>query len=289
MRGPPTLGISATVARLVGCLRAAQGQLTLMASSHPLLDPLRAFFTQASGIVSLSAEAGRALLRRPFEREATLDQIESIGVRSTSVVLLTAVFSSMVITVQFTVQLARFGAKEWAGSAVGVSLARELGPVMTALMVGGRVGAGIAAELGSMSVTEQIDAIRALGADPVKKLVVPRVLATVLVLPLMDAVAVVIGVLAGGLVAATDPNVGFTYFVQTALRSTTMTDFFSGMIKTVFFAYNIAIVACYRGMTTRGGTVGVGQATTRTVVITSVVTLVLDFILTNVFIAAGWG
>lgn len=260
-----------------------------MARSHSLLDPLRAFASQAAGIASLSAEAGRALLRRPFEREATLDQIESIGVRSTSVVLLTAVFSSMVITVQFSVQLARFGAKEWAGNAVGVSLARELGPVMTALMVGGRVGAGIAAELGSMSVTEQIDAIRALGADPVKKLVVPRVLATVLVLPLMDAVAVVIGVLAGGLVAAADPNVGFTYFVQAAMRSTTMTDFFSGMIKTLFFAYNIAIVACYRGMTTRGGTVGVGRATTRTVVITSVNTLVLDFILTNLFLALGWG
>ena len=127
--------------------------------------------------------------------------------RSTSVVLLTAVFSSMVITVQFELQLARFGAKEWAGNAVGVTLARELGPVMTALMVGGRVGAGIAAELGSMAVTEQIDAVRALGADPVRKLVVPRVLATLLVLPLMTAMAVVIGVFAGALIAALEPDI----------------------------------------------------------------------------------
>src|SRR6185295_8536340 len=157
------------------------------------------------GIGVLSAQVLRQALRRPFDMRALVEQIESIGVRSMSVVFLTAVFSSMVITVQFSVQLARFGTREWAGNAVGVTLARELGPVMTALMVGGRVGAGIAAELGSMAVTEQIDAVRALGADPIKKLVVPRVLATLLVLPLMTAMAVVIGVVAGGAVAALDP------------------------------------------------------------------------------------
>ncbi|MDD9946258.1 MAG: ABC transporter permease [Myxococcales bacterium] len=254
-----------------------------------VLPSLEGAIRDVRGVFLLSAAALRAAGQRPFGREAILDQIEAIGVRSTSVVLLTAVFSSMVITVQFSVQLARFGAKEWAGNAVGVTLARELGPVMTALMVGGRVGAGIAAELGSMSVTEQIDAVRALGADPVKKLVVPRVLATLTVLPLMDAVAVVIGVLAGGLVASLDPNVSLYYFVLAALRSTTMTDFMTGLVKTLFFAFNIAIVACYRGMTTRGGTVGVGRATTETVVITSVVTLVLDFVLTKIFLTVGWG
>jgi phospholipid/cholesterol/gamma-HCH transport system permease protein len=241
------------------------------------------------GIGVLSARVARQAFRRPFDVHALLQQIESIGVRSMSVVFLTAVFSSMVITVQFAVQLARFGAKEWAGNAVGVTLARELGPVMTALMVGGRVGAGIAAELGSMAVTEQIDAVRALGADPVRKLVVPRVLATLLVLPLMTSMAVVIGVLAGGVVAALDPDTHLSYFINAALRSTTLEDLFSGLAKTVFFAFNIAIVACYLGMGTRGGTVGVGQATTKTVVISSVVTLVSDFFMTKLFIAIGWG
>jgi phospholipid/cholesterol/gamma-HCH transport system permease protein len=254
----------------------------------PLARRVAAFLETLGEIGLLTARTCRQAMRRPFEWEAIVQQIESIGIKSLGVVFLTAVFSSMVITVQFTVQLARFGAKEWAGNAVGVTLARELGPVLTALMVGGRVGAGIAAELGSMAVTEQIDAIRALGADPVKKLVVPRVLATVLVLPLMSAMAVAIGVLAAGLIAALEPEVHLSFFINGALRSTTLNDFFSGLVKTFFFAFNIGIVACHVGMSTRGGTVGVGRATTRTVVITSVVTLVSDFFLTKLFLTLGW-
>jgi phospholipid/cholesterol/gamma-HCH transport system permease protein len=237
----------------------------------------------------LTRDTARQALRRPFEFASLLEQIESIGVRSTSVVVLTGIFSSMVITIQFASQLARFGAKEWAGNAVGVTLARELGPVMTALMVGGRVGAGIAAELGSMNVTEQVDAIRVLGADPIKKLVVPRVLAMLLVMPLMSAVSVVLGVIAGGLVASLDPDVRLNYFLSAALRSTTLPDFASGLGKALFFAFNISIVACYLGLSTRGGTVGVGRATTQTVVATSVVTLVSDFFLTKFFLAIGIG
>jgi phospholipid/cholesterol/gamma-HCH transport system permease protein len=249
----------------------------------------KAALTTLGEIGVLTAETGRQAFRRPLGVPALVEQIESIGVRSLSVVVLTAVFSSMVITIQFAFQLARFGAKEWSGNAVGVTLARELGPVMTALMVGGRVGAGIAAELGSMSVTEQIDAVRALGADPVKKLVVPRVLATLLVLPLMSSMSVVLGLIAGGAVAALDPEVRFGYFINAALRSTQLSDYFSGMTKTLFFAFNISIVACHMGMSTRGGTVGVGRATTETVVMTSVITLVSDFILTKLFLTLGWG
>jgi phospholipid/cholesterol/gamma-HCH transport system permease protein len=241
------------------------------------------------GIALLSLQVARQAFKRPFDRRAIVQQIESIGVRSMSVVFLTAIFSSMVITVQFQVQLARFGAKEWVGNAVGVTLARELGPVMTALMVGGRVGAGIAAELGSMAVTEQIDAVRVLGADPVRKLVVPRVLAALLVLPLMSCMAVVLGVVAGGAVAALDPDTRMASFINAAVRTTTLPDLFSGITKTVFFAFNIAIVACFQGMDARGGTVGVGQATTKTVVISSVITLVSDFFLTKLFLAIGWG
>jgi phospholipid/cholesterol/gamma-HCH transport system permease protein len=156
-------------------------------------------------------------------------------------------------------------------------------------MVGGRVGAGIAAELGSMTVTEQVDAIRALGADPIKKLVVPRVLAAVLVLPLMTAMAVSIGVLGGAFIASVESGVNATHFYNTAVHAVTIEDFLSGLIKTVFFGFNIAIVACYLGLETRGGTEGVGRATTQTVVVTSVVTLISDFFLTKLILAVGWG
>lgn len=240
-------------------------------------------------VAALSRQTFVQALRPPYPFAELAKQIVQIGLRSTTIALLTAVFSAMVITVQFAVQLSRFGAKAWVGSVVGVTLARELGPVMTALMVGGRVGAGIAAELGSMAVTEQIDAIKALGADPVRKLVVPRVVAAMVVLPLMTSMAVVLGVLGGAAIADLDSGVSFAHFHHAAWHATTMTDFFSGLSKTVFFGFNIAIVACQLGLATRGGTEGVGRATTQTVVITSVVTLISDFLLTKLILSLGWG
>jgi phospholipid/cholesterol/gamma-HCH transport system permease protein len=237
----------------------------------------------------LTARTCVRAVERPLRLRALVEQIEAIGVRSISIVLLTAIFSSMVMTVQFALQLARFGAKEWVGNVIGVSLTRELGPVLTALMVGGRVGAGIAAELGSMAVTEQIDAVRALGADPIKRLVVPRVLATMFVLPLLTTVAIVIGIFGGAAIASLDAELPMRHFYHAAMRSATMGDLVSGLTKTVFFGFNIAIVACHRGLSARGGTVGVGRATTETVVITSIVTLVSDFFLTKAILAIGWG
>ncbi len=243
---------------------------------------------QLGEVAVLSAQTFTRAIRPPYGLRGIIEQIESIGLRSLSIVLLTAIFSSMVMTVQFALQLARFGAKEWVGNVVGVSLARELGPVLTALLVGGRVGAGIAAELGSMAVGEQLDAVRALGADPVKRLVVPRVIAAMFVLPLLSTIAVVLGILSDAVIASTDVGVPVQHFYHAALRSVTMSDFLSGVGKTLFFGFNIAIVACHRGMTARGGTVGVGRATTETVVITSIVTLVSDFFLTKLFLATGW-
>jgi phospholipid/cholesterol/gamma-HCH transport system permease protein len=240
---------------------------------------------QLGDVAVLSGQTFVRAFRRPFGLRAIIEQIESIGLRSLSIVLLTAIFSSMVMTVQFALQLARFGAKEWVGNVVGVSLARELGPVLTALLVGGRVGAGIAAELGSMAVSEQLDAVRALGADPIQRLVVPRVIATMFVLPLLSTIAVVLGVMGGALIASFDIAVPVAHFYHAALRSVTMSDFLSGVSKTLFFGFNIAIVACQRGMAARGGTVGVGRATTQTVVITSIVTLISDFFLTKFILA----
>jgi len=239
-------------------------------------------------VAILSGRTFARAFKPPLRLQAIVEQIEAIGVRSTSIVLLTAIFSSMVMTVQFALQLVRFGAKEWVGNVVGVSLARELGPVLTALLVGGRVGAGIAAELGSMAVTEQIDAVRALGADPIKRLVVPRVLATMFALPLLSTIAVVLGIFGGAVIASLDIDVPIAHFYNAALRSVTLGDFVSGLTKTVFFGFNISIVACHQGLTARGGTVGVGRATTQTVVITSIVTLISDFFLTKLILTIGW-
>jgi len=243
---------------------------------------------QIGGVGQLAGRTARALLRRPFELGAVIEQVEAIGVQSVSIAALTAIFSGMVMTVQFAVQMGRFGAKEYVGTVVALSLVRELGPGLTALMVGGRVGAGIAAELGSMAVTEQVDALRSMGADPVRKLVLPRVLATVLVLPLLTAFADVIGIAGAMVIAWATEDTHMTYFVSGVLRSVKLSDFVGGLLKTLVFGLLISLIACYQGLTTTGGTEGVGQSTTRTVVICSIATLVSDFILTNLLMTFGF-
>jgi phospholipid/cholesterol/gamma-HCH transport system permease protein len=248
---------------------------------------VRRFFETAGAIAHLAGRTLRAAVRPPFDFGAIGRQIEVIGYRSLSVVVLTAVFSSMVMTVQFAVQMARFGAKEYVGNVVSLSLVRELGPVMTALMVGGRVGAGIAAELGSMSVTEQIDAMRAMGADPVKELVVPRVVAAAVALPLLTVLANVLGIAGAMTIARLDSGINMTYFRNAVLHAVTLDDLLGGLIKTVFFGVSIALIACHRGLATRGGTEGVGRATTEAVVITSITTLVADFLLTRTLLELG--
>lgn len=253
----------------------------------PITTAVSGLLEEIGAVVELSGKTLRATFKRPFGWTALAQQVESIGVDSLSVAILTAIFSSMVMTVQFAVQLARFGAKEYVGTVVSLSLVRELGPVLTALMVGGRVGAGIAAEIGSMSVTEQIDAIRALGADPIKKLVVPRVLAAVFVLPLLTVMADTLGVLGAMVIARVSSNVNMVYFLSSTLRSVEVGDMLGGLIKTVFFGFFISVIACDQGLKTTGGTEGVGLATTKTVVITSVVTLMSDFVLTNFLLSLG--
>ena len=251
------------------------------------MSELRRMLEEAGAVTLLGGRAFARALRPPFLLGEIGRQLETIGYHSLSVVVLTAVFSSMVMTVQFAVQLARFGAKEYVGNVVSLSLVRELGPVLTALMVGGRVGAGIAAELGSMSVTEQIDAMRAMGADPVKELVVPRVVAGAIALPLLTVLANVLGVAGAMVIARLDSGVNMTYFLNATLRTVTLGDLFGGLTKTIFFGTAITLIACKLGLATRGGTEGVGRATTQTVVITSVVTLISDFVLTKGLLELG--
>jgi phospholipid/cholesterol/gamma-HCH transport system permease protein len=240
--------------------------------------------THLGGVVLLARDTGRALLRRPWEGRLMLAQLEQIGVRSLSIVALTAVFTGMVLALQMGSFLGKFGAKIFVSRIVGLSLLRELGPVLTALMIAGRVGAGITAELGSMRVTEQIDAMRALGADPIRKLVVPRLVALAIMLPLLTVLGDCLGVLGGFLISVTELRVGGDFYFKSLLQYLTFGDLGSGIGKTVFFAVFIALIACYNGLRAEGGADGVGRATTATVVAGSITVLVSDFFLTKLFL-----
>jgi phospholipid/cholesterol/gamma-HCH transport system permease protein len=233
----------------------------------------------------LAGATARAARRRRFPWLETLRQLEAIGSRSTTIVLITALFTGMVLALQTGISLERFGAKLYVGSVVGLALARELGPVLTALMVGGRVGAGITAEIGAMQVTEQVDAIRSLGADPVQKLVLPRVIAATLALPLLTVLADVLGVLGGMLIATTQFSITSRFYLDTVRAMVGVDDLLSGISKTLVFGWIIAMVGCFAGLETRGGTVGVGRATTAAVVFASISVLIADFFLTKLLLA----
>jgi phospholipid/cholesterol/gamma-HCH transport system permease protein len=230
----------------------------------------------------------RAMVRAftpPFGFAEIAYQIEMLGIRSLSLGALTSIFAGLVISLQFAFFMERFGIQHTVGKVVVLTLFRELGPVLTALTVGARIGSGITAELGSMKVTEQLDAIRALGADPIKKLVTPRVIACALALTALTALADVLGVLAGSLVVKTQYEIPFEQFYRSVVETPTMRDFTSGIGKSFVFGLIIAIVGCHKGFTTGGGTEGVGKATTETVAIASVSVLLSDFFLTKLLMA----
>jgi phospholipid/cholesterol/gamma-HCH transport system permease protein len=250
----------------------------------PLFQVFTSFIQHLGQIGSMTIGAFASMVKRPFELRATLYQMESLGVKSVGIASVTALFVGMVMAVQFAFGLQKFGGMEYTGRIIGLSFSRELAPTLTAVIVGGRIGSGIAAEVGSMAVTEQIDAIRALGADPVKKLVAPRLLASIVVMPVLGAFALVLGFSGAMLICAAEFGIPMGFFLRTALGSVSFADYFSGMFKTPFFGALIAILGCHFGLITRGGTEGVGHATTRTVVAISISVLIADFFLTKMSI-----
>ena len=207
-------------------------------------------------------------------------QLYYIGVKSQTVVLVTGAFTGMVLAAQAYYQFHQVKMDTATLALVGVSMCSELGPVLTALMVAGRVGASIAAEIGTMRVTEQIDALRTLATHPVDYLVVPRLLAAVIVMPILTAEAITVGITGGYTVAVYLLGVDPTYSWHNMLRYTTIPDFSIGMIKSIVFGGIIAIIGCYKGMTCRDGAEGVGQATTEAVVFSSITILICNFFLT---------
>jgi phospholipid/cholesterol/gamma-HCH transport system permease protein len=245
--------------------------------------PPGVFFNHVYNYMLFLGTIIRSAVGGPFYIKETIEQFYQIGNRSLSIVILVGTFTGMVLAFQTGVEMGRFGAKAYIGSVVLVSLVRELGPVLTALVVAGRVGSGITAELGSMKVTDQIDAMRAMATDPYKKLVLTRLTALLIMLPILVAVADTFGFFGGAIIATTNLNVGYELYKSTALNNIYLEDLFSGLVKPVIFAIIIGTIGCYLGMKTTGGTKGVGSSTTLSVVISSIFIFVFDFILTKIF------
>jgi phospholipid/cholesterol/gamma-HCH transport system permease protein len=231
--------------------------------------------------VLLGVNSLRTLPRRPLEARQILRQMYLMGNRALRLLLLMAAFAGLVVAFQFGVGLGRFGALAYIGQLSGYGLTREMIPVLTALVLGGRMVAGIAAELGSMVATEQVDAVRALGADPLKKLVMPRLVAATLVLPLFTVIGDLVGLGAALLVSRVEFNVP-AYGFYTSLRDTlTLGDVGSGVLKAAVFGLLGSLIACRAGLSARGGTAGVGRATTGAVVQASLMVVIADFVLTR--------
>lgn len=271
-----------------------------MSSPIPAVSPLslldrtlKTWALRTQEYVGLLLRTLRACVSRPFYLRDVWIQMDTIGVASILIVLLTGLFTGLVLALQSAVEMRQFGAEIYIGRLVGASVVRELGPVLTALMVTGRAGSGMAAALGAMVVTEQVDALQTMGVDPVRKLVVPRFLAALLMLPILTLVTDVVAIL-GGLIIA-HFKIGLT--VDLYMRSVYLTlaetgfvwryvpiDFVSGLLKPFWFGGIMALTGCYYGLSATGGTEGVGQATTRAVVTSSVLILAFDYFLTQILI-----
>jgi phospholipid/cholesterol/gamma-HCH transport system permease protein len=234
--------------------------------------------------VRLVAAACHALFSPPIYRHDIVEQFDAIGVGSLTVVLLTGFFTGAALTAQSGLTLDQFGARPVVGRLVSASMIKELGPVLTALMLTGRIGSGIAAELGSMVVTDQINALRALGTDPIRKLVLPRVLAGVLMAPVLTAIADFVGIFGGWIVARFQLQVATGVYWSSITKGLYMQDVWMGLIKPFVLGFAIVTIACHVGLRTSGGTQGVGKATTVAVVAGSVAVIALDFFLTQLLI-----
>jgi phospholipid/cholesterol/gamma-HCH transport system permease protein len=254
---------------------------------------IRGVSTGVYDYFTLAARAAGFIFARPFYWRDVLAQMDRIGVGSLPIVVLTGLFTGMVLALQSSVELSKFGADIYIGNLVGASMVRELGPVLCALMVAGRAASGIAAELGSMRVTEQIDALQSFGTDPIKKLVTPRLLAGLVMLPVLTVIADLIGILGGMIISIFRVGITADAYLNGVLNTLALggfsfgifpNDFISGLIKPLVFGAIITLTASYYGLATKGGTEGVGDAATRSVVTCSVLILAVDYFLTQLLL-----
>ncbi len=239
------------------------------------------FFLSPNVIVLLAQTLGW-IFRPLMQVREILKQMEEVGVRSFPVVIITAGFTGMVLALQSFTGFKRFNAESMVGTVVALSVTRELGPVLTGLMVSGRVGSAMAAELGTMRVTEQIDALSTLATNPIKYLIVPRFLAATIMLPILVIFADIIGILGGYLVSVQILGTNPTLYIRKTWDYLEFNDLYSGLLKAVFFGMIIATISCYQGFSTEGGAEGVGRATTKAVVISSLTILISNYLITAI-------
>lgn len=245
------------------------------------MNPLKKFIFQLQEVTNLIISAFVGLFKKPFYLVDMIKQMDIIGVGSLPIVLLTGFFTGAVLILQAFPTLAYYGVQNEAGRSVATTLIRELGPVLSALMVSGRIGSAISAELGSMVVSQQIDAMRSLGTDPNRKLVAPRILALIFMLPFLTVAADIFGIIGGGVVASGLFNQSFNTFISSVQNGITIEDVIGGVIKPLFFGLIIGSISCHKGLSTSGGTVGVGRSTTSAVVLSSIVVIIFDFFLSR--------
>ncbi|NNE99867.1 MAG: ABC transporter permease [Pyrinomonadaceae bacterium] len=243
------------------------------------MNPIKKFVYELQEIVYLIFYAATGLFKRPHYFGEIIKQMDLIGVGSLSIILLTGFFTGGVLTLQGYQTLADYGGQSQTGQIVALTIIRELGPVLSALMVSGRIGSAISAELGSMVVSQQIDAMRALGTDPYRKLVGPRIVALILMLPLLTVAADVLGIIGGGVTASSLFGLDYNVYMTSVRNGVTIQDLIGGIIKPMCFGLIIGSVSCYKGLSTKGGTVGVGRSTTNAVVLSSILVIVSDFFL----------
>ena len=246
---------------------------------------LKSAVAEVQEYVKLSWAASRGAFSRPFYFHDAIEQLEAIGVGSLTVVLLTGIFTGAVLALQSGLTLDQFGARPVVGRLVSASMVKELGPVLTALMLAGRVGSGIAAELGSMVVTDQINALRTLGTDPIRKLVVPRVLAGFFMAPVLTVIADTVGIIGGWLIAVYQLRVSGSLYWSGVVDVLIIEDVAMGLIKPFCLGFAIVTIGCYVGLRTSGGTQGVGRATTNAVVASSVAVIAVDLFVSQLLIA----
>lgn len=245
------------------------------------MNPIIRFLSELQDVSLLIWRAFVSLFSSPRYYYETIKQMDMIGVGSLPIILLTGFFTGGVLVLQVFPTLQYYSIQNEAGNSVATSLIRELGPVLSALMVSGRIGAAISAEMGSMVVSQQIDAMRALGTDPVRRLVLPRIFSLVVMLPLLTVACDIMGLIGGGVVASNIYNQDYNVFMTSVRVGISTSDLVSGLIKPFFFGLIIGAVACHKGLTTSGGTAGVGRSTTDAVVVGSIWVIIFDFFLSK--------
>lgn len=246
------------------------------------MNPVTKFLFELQEITNLLWRSIKGLRKKPRYFDDIVNQMDQIGVGSLGIVVLTGFFTGGVLILQTYPTLEYYGAQSNAGQGIAVSLIRELGPVLTALMVAGRVGSAISAELGSMVVSQQIDAMRALGTSPVRKLVTPRIIALLVTLPLLTIAADMFGLIGGGIVARQFHGLDLNVYISSVRTGTDVDDLVAGIVKPIFFGVIIGLISCYKGLNTTGGTVGVGISTTQAVVASSINVIIADFFLSKI-------